>query len=59
MQNNYNRTIFEKSKPIFNNYWDCVKQIRDNFMSKSCEVSDENFLDDLRSFFVAVISFIT
>ncbi|KYM97399.1 Cytochrome P450 4c3 [Cyphomyrmex costatus] len=57
--NNYNMTIFQESKPIFYNYWDRVVHIRSNVSNKSCDVSDENFLDDIRNFFAAVQNTIT
>ncbi|KYQ49395.1 Cytochrome P450 4C1 [Trachymyrmex zeteki] len=57
--NNYNMTIFQKLKPIFNNYWDRVEHIRANVSNKSCDVSDENFLDDIRNFFAAIQNTVT
>ncbi|XP_011707251.1 PREDICTED: cytochrome P450 4C1-like [Wasmannia auropunctata] len=50
----YNAEMFEKSKPIFNNYSNRLVQLYDDVTSKSCEVSDENFLDDIRNFLVAI-----
>ncbi|KAG5326375.1 CP4C1 protein, partial [Acromyrmex heyeri] len=54
--NNYNKTIF---KPIFNNYYDRIEQIRANVSNKSCDVSDENILDDMRNYFAAIQNTIT
>ncbi|XP_011068876.1 PREDICTED: cytochrome P450 4c3-like [Acromyrmex echinatior] len=54
--NNYNKTIF---KPIFNNYYDRIEQFRANVSNKSCDVSDENLLDDMRNYFVAIQNTIT
>ena len=51
-------TIIRELKPIFYNYYDRIEQIRVNASNKSYDVSDENFLDDIRNFFAAVISFI-
>lgn len=45
--------IFQKSKPIFNNYWNHVQELR---YVRNCDVSDENIKDDLRNFFFTVIS---
>ncbi|XP_018347833.1 PREDICTED: cytochrome P450 4C1-like [Trachymyrmex septentrionalis] len=58
-RNNYNMTIFQELKPIFNNYWDRVEEIRANVSNKSCDVSYENFLDDIRNFFAAIQNTIT
>lgn len=49
--------IFQKSKPIFNNYLNYI-ELSNNVTDKFFEVSDEDIIDDLRNFFVAVISFI-
>ncbi|XP_011704859.1 PREDICTED: cytochrome P450 3A19-like, partial [Wasmannia auropunctata] len=55
--NNYNVTDnFQEIKPIFKNYWNYVA--RDD-ATKSCAVSEENFLDDLLSFFAAIVNNIT
>lgn len=51
-----NNEIFQKSKSIFNNYWNRVKELRYNVTNKFCDVSDENIIDDLRNFFAIVIS---
>ncbi|XP_012061597.1 PREDICTED: LOW QUALITY PROTEIN: cytochrome P450 4C1-like [Atta cephalotes] len=57
--NNYNMTIIQELKPIFYNYYDRVEQIRVNASNKSYDVSDENFLDDIRNFFAAIQNTIT
>lgn len=49
--------MFQNSKPIFNNYMNHIK-LYNNATDKSSEVSDEDIIDDLRNFLVAVISFI-
>ena len=62
--NDYNLANFQELKSmfniiiVFNSYWNRVEQVRDNVMSKYCEVRNENFLEDMRNLFAAVISFV-
>ncbi|KAL0134473.1 hypothetical protein PUN28_001337 [Cardiocondyla obscurior] len=52
LQNNNN--IFSKTKAIFNNYSKRLEELYGDVTSKYCQVSDENFIDDIRSFFIAI-----
>ncbi|TGZ58331.1 Cytochrome P450 4C1, partial [Temnothorax longispinosus] len=54
-----NNEISQRPKPTFNNYWNCVEELRNKVTSKSCDVSDENFLDDARNFFAVIQNNIT
>lgn len=42
---------------IFNSYWNHVEQVRNNVMSKYCEVCNENFLEDIRNLFALLYKF--
>lgn len=49
-----NNDIFEKPKSFFNNYSNRLKQCDD----VSCGVSDGNFTDDIKSFYIVVMLFV-
>ncbi|KYN12211.1 Cytochrome P450 3A13, partial [Trachymyrmex cornetzi] len=55
--NNYNVTLFQELKPIFNNYWDHVEQIRANVSDKSCDV--QNTITEATSFAMLMLAIYT
>ncbi|XP_071641753.1 cytochrome P450 4c3-like isoform X1 [Temnothorax longispinosus] len=54
-----NNEISQRPKPFFTKYWNRVEELRNDVRSKPCKVSDENFIDDARSFFAAIQNVIT
>ncbi|XP_012222230.2 cytochrome P450 4C1-like [Linepithema humile] len=49
---NYDSEYFEKS--VIGNYSSHMKQLFDDETNKSCAVSDEDFIDDVRSLYIAI-----
>ncbi|XP_025993040.2 cytochrome P450 4C1 isoform X2 [Solenopsis invicta] len=54
-----NNKIFQKVNPVFHNYWKRVVQVCGNVTNEFCKVSDENCIDDMRNFLIAIHSTIT
>lgn len=49
----------QKTTTVFHNYWTRVEQVCGSITNKFCEVSNENFIDDMRTFLSAIHSTVT